>query len=125
MYPNHHMRLLRVFPTVESVDIPTIDDAVLLRGVGSRVLVAGRDANVANVLTSYDPATATETPILGPDNEIEIYHLNPVDATTAMFDGLRFSDNKVVVGQVDVTTGQVTMVNALASRWEDFQTFAR
>ena len=88
------------------------------------MLVAGLDANGANVLTAYDPATGTETPMLGADNEIEIYHLNPIDDTTAMFDGLRFSDNKVVVGQINVTTGQVTVLNTLPSKWEDFQTFA-
>jgi hypothetical protein len=116
-------RLFKVYPTYEGVNLSTVAETVLLRAVGTQVLVVGRSANGANLLTKYDPATGAETPLIDAGNEIELYHLNPVDDTTAMFDGLRFSDNTVVVGQIDVTTGQVTVVNTLTSKWEDFQTF--
>jgi hypothetical protein len=36
-------------------------------------------------------------------NEIEIYNMNYVASTNMiMFDGLRFSDNQYVIGQVDL-----------------------
>ena len=41
------------------------------------------------------------------------------------FDGLRFADNRVVVGQIELATGVVTIGSTVEGKWEDFQVFAR
>jgi hypothetical protein len=57
-------------------------------------------------------------------NEIEMYHLNYVASSNKiMFDGLRFSDNKYVIGQIDLNTGQVNSSQTGSSKLVDFQTF--
>jgi hypothetical protein len=63
---------------------------------------------------------------LGHENDIEIYHVNFVyegGASKILFDGLRFSDNKYVLGQVDLSTKQVSVTSTIAAKWSDFQTF--
>jgi hypothetical protein len=41
-----------------------------------------------------------------------------------MFDGLRFADNKYVIGQVDLSTGAVVASQTGSDKLVDFQTFA-
>lgn len=116
-------QVLQAYPTVSWVDQLSVKDAGVLSAVGSQLLVAGRDHAGANILVRYDPATATESTLIGSDSETEIYHLGAVDETTVLFDGLRFADNRVVVGSIDISTGEVTILDKLAKRWDDLQTF--
>jgi hypothetical protein len=94
------------------------------QGVITNLVLAGLNAQDQNVMTLYNTSTATESQLIGPDQEIEVYHLNYVaSGNKIMFDGLRFADNKYVLGQVDLNTKQVTASNTSTVRWEDFQTF--
>ena len=72
----------------------------------------------------YHPATDTETQLIGPENEIEMYHLTYMpNSNSVMFEGLRFADNHVVLGQIDLDTGTVTVSTSLPSRLQDLQAF--
>ena len=72
------------------------------QSVGSDLVLAGLDSNGQNITNLYDTATGLEAPVFGPANEIEIYHLTYVPETHKMlFDGLRFSDNKYILGEID------------------------
>ena len=76
------------------------------------------------MLTLYNTSTDSEKQLLGPGNEIEIYHLNYVaKGNKVLFDGLRFADNKYVLGQVDLSTNDVTASATTTGKWDDFQTF--
>lgn len=123
VYGTSPSQISQIYPTSQTVPLATVQDATRIAAVGSQVLVAGRNSSGINVLSRYNPATDAETALTSAANELEVYHLEAINDTTAMFDGLRFSDNRYVVGQVDLTTGQVTVLNALTSKWEDFQTF--
>src|SRR5262249_30934306 len=89
--------------------------------VGSSLVFAGANAG-HNRLVSFDLDQWAFHDIT-PASELEIYSITAETATTALFDGLRFSDNKVVVGRIDVATGQVTVLSTLPSKWNEFQTF--
>lgn len=112
--------------------------------VGARdaIILAGLDANDRNVLTAFRPADGSETQLIGPDNEIEVFHLNYLaDQNKLVFDGLRFADNRYVLGEIDLggVLGPASApsaaryatyqsVNATIkptgqAKWVDFQTF--
>jgi hypothetical protein len=40
-----------------------------------------------------------------------------------VFNGLRFADNKVVLGEVDLASGAVRFTSELGSKWSDLQLF--
>jgi hypothetical protein len=99
-----------------------IADVKVFQAVINNFIVAGLDGDGKNRLTLYDLVSETETQLIGPDNEIEIYHLAFVAAENKiMFDGLRFSDNRYVIGQVDLTTMQFVASSTGSSKLLDFQ----
>ena len=94
------------------------------QGVMNNIILAGLDADGKNILTLFDTSNDSETLLIGPDNEIEIYHLNYVASSNKiMFDGLRFSDNKYVIGQYDLNTMTFSASQTGSSKLVDFQTF--
>lgn len=104
--------------------VTALRDAAVMEAIGSRLVVSGLNAEGRNITTLLDPAAETETQLIGPDSEIEIYHLNAIASENkVLFDGLRFADNRYVLGQVDLATGQVTIASTLGAKWADFQTF--
>ena len=116
--------LTQVYPTLAEVtsEVATI-------GIAQRVLdyviMSGSNSNGQNITTLYNISTNTEQNLIPASNEIEVYHLNYVASSNKiMFDGLRFSDNKYVLGQVDLNSGLVTASQTGSSKLVDFQTFA-
>jgi hypothetical protein len=92
-------------------------------GVGNQIALAGTDTNSRNVLTLVNPADSSERQLIGPDNEIEIYHLEYVASSNEiLFDGLRFSDNQYVVGAYNLSTNQYS-VSISAGKLADLQGF--
>jgi hypothetical protein len=86
--------------------------------VGDKIALAGVDADEHRVLVLHDTATDTETTLLGPDAEFDVYHLSyDVKNDKLLFDGLRFSDNTFVLGEVDLKTNAVTFPAASTTRW--------
>ena len=83
------------------------------------------DANGKNVLTLFNTTTNGETELIGPSNEIQIYHLHyDASANKVLFDGLRFADNSYVIGTVDLNADQVTVINAGSTKWADLAAFS-
>jgi hypothetical protein len=114
-------RLAQYFPTVRLLpsQVTTINVAA---GVGNQVALAGTNADGQNVLTLRNPAGGDQT-LIGPDNQIEIYHLNYVASSNQiLFDGLRFADNQYVVGAYNVSTGQLS-VSISSGKLADLQGF--
>ena len=115
--------LMQYYPALASVTT-AVKKIGVSQGVLNHVVLAGLNADDRYILTLYDTSNDTELQLLGPDNEIEIYHLNYVATTNRiMFDGLRFSDNKYVIGQYDLNTMTFSASQTGSTKLTDFQTF--
>jgi hypothetical protein len=115
---------MEYYPTVSFLSTSVTNARIADTASGDNLALAGLNANSQNVLTLYNTANHTETQLIRPDNEIEIYHLHYVASSNRlMFDGLRFADNKYVIGEVDLGTHQVTVFNTSSAKWGDVQPF--
>jgi hypothetical protein len=115
--------LTQVFPSLAAPQI-SIKKISLALTLGGGIAITGLNASNQNSLIYYNTASGTETLLMPPENEIELYHMAYNASTNKiMFDGLRFSDNKYVFGQVDLATNQVNIFSTLPAKWEDFQGF--
>ena len=95
-------QLMQYYPVVK-VATTAVQRIFAAQSVGSDLVLSGLDSNGKNITTFYDTATGLEAPVFGPENEIEMYHLTYVPEThKLLFDGLRFSDNKYVLGEIDL-----------------------
>lgn len=111
---------VRVLPTA-------VQNVTVAEGIGDDLLLTGTDPGGNNILTLFNTDTNTEQELIGPNSptgQIEIYHLS-YDASddSAWFDGLQFSDNQYVIGNVNLSTDQVTIANGDTQNWADFQAF--
>jgi hypothetical protein len=76
----------------------------LAQGVISNVILAGTNAAGTNLISVYDTSSKQETIVLDASNEIEAYSITYVASRNSiMFTGLRFSDNKYVVGEISLS----------------------
>jgi hypothetical protein len=115
--------LTQYYPTI-AFPTTSVKNIAVVQGVITNLILAGTDASNQNIMTIYDTSNGVETRLLGSENDIEIYHVNYVaDGNKVLFDGLRFSDNKYVLGQVDLATKQVSVTSTIPVKWSDFQTF--
>jgi len=115
--------LMRYYPTFAKA-ASLVNKVSVSQQVLSYVILSGLDVNDKNVTNLYNTLTDTEQVLIPATTEIEVYHLNYVASTNKiMFDGLRFSDNKYVIGQVDLDTKVVTTSQTGSSKLLDFQTF--
>jgi hypothetical protein len=116
--------LTRLYPSVQLPPTQVVQPTVLA-AAGDRLAVAGLDALGRNMLTLFDPDDDGERTLIGPANEVEVYHLRYRDRENALlFDGLRYADNTVVLGRVDLTTGALTTTAVEGGvKWEAFETF--
>ena len=88
----------------------------------SMVLV-GTNTNGTNQMVLFDSSTNTSSLLADGSNEIEFYHVQLNLAQNRIyFDGLRFSDNKYVIGYLDLSTRAI-LASDLLARVQDFQTF--
>jgi hypothetical protein len=95
--------LMQYFPTVERAT-SVVRSVTLAQSNGEDIFLAGTDSNGTNSLTIYDTEIKQETILIDSQNEIEIYNMTYVPSTdTVMFNGLRFADNKFVVGEVSLS----------------------
>jgi hypothetical protein len=115
--------LMQVYPTLSSPQI-SIKKISLAQTLGGGIVLAGLDSGSRNKLVYFNADSGSETTLIPSTNEFEIYHMAYNASTNRlMFDGLRFSDNKYVFGQVDLGTNQLNIFTTLSSKWEDFQGF--
>jgi hypothetical protein len=101
-----------------------VTNVAVMQRVLTYLILSGTNSGGQNITTLYNTSTDTEQVLIPASTEIEVYHLNYVASTNKiMFDGLRFSDNKYVIGQVDLNTQVVTASQTGSSKLLDFQTF--
>ena len=94
--------LVSLYPTVELVNT-VVTKISLVYQVGTKLVLAGTNAAGTNLLTVYDPSTYQETIIVDQSNETEVYSIAYVAQTgKLLFNGLKFSNNSLVVGEVDL-----------------------
>lgn len=116
--------LMKYFPTLSRVTTE-VKRVVVSQRVLDYLILSGINTTGQNITTMFNTSTNTEQTLIPSSSEIEVYHLNYVAASNKiMFDGLRFSDNKYVIGQIDLNTGQMTASQTGSSKLADFQTFA-
>jgi hypothetical protein len=91
------------YPTPERANINAIRGVTLGTRTGNTYILAGTDSKDVNVLSLYDTSSKQETVVMDGSNEVEIYSMSYSQKKNAiMFSGLRFSDNKYVVGEVSL-----------------------
>lgn len=94
--------------------IPALTSAILV----------GLNANGINQMVLYDSTSDSSSTLVDGSQEIEFYHVRWSPAQNRVyFDGLRFADNKYVLGYVDLATRQVLSSDIL-TKLADFQTFS-
>ena len=101
-------KALRLYPS------PTVADLALtptvITAVGNRVAVSGTDAAGNQTTVLYNPTNGATKTLLGPTNQVEVFSLNHASSSgLIMFDGVRYSDGKYVVGVIDPVSGAVSM----------------
>jgi hypothetical protein len=122
-YNGKNSSLTQVYPTLAEMTLG-VTNVGIAQSVLDYVIMSGTNSNGQNITTLYNTSTNTEQNLVPASNEIEMYHLNYVASSNKiMFDGLRFSDNKYVIGQIDLNTGQVNSSQTGSSKLVDFQTF--
>jgi hypothetical protein len=101
--PGAKRSLWQYYPTVEKAN-STVRSVTLAQGVISNVILAGTNAAGTNLISVYDTSSKQETIVLDASNEIEAYSITYVASRNSiMFTGLRFSDNKYVVGEISLS----------------------
>lgn len=120
---NSQGQLIKYYPTVET---PTtiITKIGAATGFQKDLVLAGLDEQQKNRFFLYDTTTGTETDLM-PNDDIEIYRLYYVESQNRiMFDGLRFSDNKYVIGWYDINSGQLSATPTGGTKLISFKTFS-
>ena len=122
-YQGAGLTLTQYYPTLAFPDTD-IAHITVGEGAGDDLVLSGTDSSGKNLTTRYDTDTDEVTGLVGPENELEIYHLSYLSLdNTVLFDGLRFSDNRYVLGVIDLNTNEVTYSTSSTQKWEDVQAF--
>ena len=96
-------QLWEYYPTVEKTNVTAISNVTLAQQVITMMILAGTSSTGSNILSLYDTSSKQETVVMDGSNEIEIYSMSySQKKNSIMFSGLRFSDNKYVVGEVSL-----------------------
>ena len=75
-----HGNLMKYFPIL-SRPTTQVANVSLAESVPGNLVLAGRNSASQNVMTLYNTDTDTEIQLIGPSNEIEIYHVDFVAST--------------------------------------------
>jgi hypothetical protein len=96
-------QLWQFYPTVEKTNVTAISSVTLAQQVITTMILSGTSSTGSNILSLYDTSSKQETVVMDGSNEVEIYSMSYSQKKNAiMFSGLRFSDNKYVVGEVSL-----------------------
>ena len=115
--------LMKYWPTVETMN-SNVHKVTVSNSVGESILMSGLNQDSKNITTIFNTGAETETLLLGPSNETEIYHLEYSAASNrVLFDGLRFADNKYVFGYIELGNLNVEYFTTMNYKWAEFKTF--
>ena len=121
---NNGFGVSKVYPTVAEVLPGAVVDAKIIGSAGTKLAIAGLDVNGYQTLEILNPSTNMYTTLLNFSNEIEIGAMSyRSSGNQLVFSGLRFSDNKTVVGTVDLNTNAISYGVATTSKLYDLQAF--
>jgi hypothetical protein len=120
-------QLLKFYPTVHQIDtaLKTVQRAEVVGD--DRVVVAGPNQDGKNVLELVDASSGStvRTVLVGADNEIKVDRLTHDAAQNiVLFEGTQLATNKYVIGEVNLATGQLQLLNAGTTKWADLQPLA-
>lgn len=115
--------LMQYYPNVEQVTT-SVETVTAFQGVLSSLILAGLDQSNRNRLVLHDTKDESEIDLLNSE-DIEAYHINFLASDNRIvFDGLRFSDNRYVICQVDLVQGaELTCAKTGLLKLSDFQSF--
>ncbi len=122
-YPGGRTQLLEYYPhpQVLSTSIAAIS---ALAAIDGKVAIAGQTVGGVNALTIYTRATDSEVTATNAAGEIEYYHLIAAPGSgKILFDGLRFADNKYVIGEIDPGTATVRVTSLTGTKLTSFAAF--
>lgn len=115
--------LMEYYPTLAR-STTVVKKVSVSQGVLNQIILAGLNSADKNVMTLFNTDTESEIQLIGVDNEIEVYRLNFSAAQNAIFfDGLRFSDNRYVIGKYDLNTMSLAVSSTGNTKLEGLQTF--
>ena len=96
-------QLWQYYPTVEKTNVTAIKVVTLAQQVITTIILSGTSSTGSNILSLYDTSSKQETVVMDGSNEVEIYSMSYSQKSNSIpFTGLRFSDNKYVVGEVSL-----------------------
>ena len=111
-----------LFPTVTKAKQPLSRVTYGIPALTSMILV-GVNASGKNQMVLFDASLNSATMLADGTNEIEFYHVRwVIGQNRVYFDGLRFADNKYVVGYLDLGS-KALVTSDLLGRLIDFQSF--
>ena len=100
---NSPHQLWQYYPTVEKTNVTAIENVTLAQQVITTIILSGTSSTGSNILSLYDTSSKQETVVMDGSNEVEIYSMSySQKSNSILFTGLRFSDNKYVVGEVSL-----------------------
>ena len=96
-------QLWQYYPTPEKANVTAIKSVTLAQQVITTIILSGTSSTGSNILSLYDTSSKQETVVMDGSNEVEIYSMSySQKSNSILFTGLRFSDNKYVVGEVSL-----------------------
>jgi len=96
-------QLWQYYPTPEKTNVTAINSVTLAQQVITIMILSGTSSTGSNILSLYDTSSKQETVVMDGSNEVEIYSMSySQKSNSILFTGLRFSDNKYVVGEVSL-----------------------
>ena len=115
--------LVYMYPTMKKASQSLSRISFGIPALTSAILV-GTNSSGINQMILYDSTNDSSSMLVDGSSEIEFYHVNwNVSLNRVYFDGLRFSDNKYVIGYLNLANKQI-IASDLLSKLTDFQTFS-
>jgi hypothetical protein len=115
--------LVYMYPTMKTASQSLSRISFGIPALTSAILV-GTNSSGVNQMLLYDSTNDSSTMLVDGSSEIEFYHVRwNVSLNRVYFDGLRFSDNKYVIGYLNLANKQI-VASDLLSKLTDFQTFS-
>ncbi len=114
--------LYYLYPTIKKANQPLQRITYGIQALTSMVLV-GTNATGTNQMVLFDSTNNSSSLLADGSNEIEFYRVQlNLAQNRVYFDGLRFADNKYVIGYLDLSNRTILSSDVL-TRVQDFQTF--
>lgn len=110
----------RQYPTPATISAAPITQVTAIAAAGTRVAIAGTQANGRSRLMIYDPAASQLNAVDGGLPEMEFYNLAfSASRNAVIFDALRFQDNAYIVGEIALSDDSISILRVSGTRVSD------